>query len=116
MKIFLGLDDTCGYYTQLQIGLKSLGIPCTLVNAFPNKRYSAKNEPESIAGKIVERIGRKTMAVERGSFLRYCWITAKGLSLLFLLLTSLLHYDVFIFSGGTTFLNSLGSKLYEITV
>tara|TARA_B100000686_G_scaffold236515_1_gene244474 strand:+ start:2099 stop:3394 length:1296 start_codon:yes stop_codon:yes gene_type:complete len=107
MKIFLGLDDTCGYYTQLQIGLKSLGIPCTLVNAFPNKRYSAKHAPESIAGKIVERIGRKTIVVGRGSFLRYCWIAAKGLSLLFLLLTSLPRYDVFIFSGGTTFLNSL---------
>ncbi len=106
MKIFLGLDDTCGYYTQLQRGLKNLGIPCTLVNAFPNKRYTSQHDPGFILGKIVEKIGRKTMAVERGSFLRYFWIVVKGLSLFFLLLTSLPRYNVFIFSGGTTFLYS----------
>ncbi|MEK9628587.1 MAG: hypothetical protein VW455_06160 [Nitrospinota bacterium] len=107
MKFFLGLDDTCSYYTQLQTGLKSLGIPCTLVNAFPNKRYSPKHDPGTLAGKIVEWVGRRTNAVARESFLRYFWRAAKGLSLLFLFLTSLPRYDVFIFSGGTTFLNSL---------
>ena len=106
MKIFLGLDDTCSYYTQLQMGFKSLGIPCTLINAFPNKRYRPKHHPDFITGKIVEWIGRKTIMLERGNFLRYLWIGIKGLSLLFLLLNSLPRYDVFIFSGGTTFLNS----------
>ena len=106
MKIFLGLDDTCGYYTQLQMGFKSLGIPCTLINAFPNKRYPPKHHPEFITGKIVEWIGRKTNKIELGNFLRYFWIGLKGFSLLLLFLNSLLKYDVFIFSGGTTFLNS----------
>ena len=106
MKIFLGLDDTCGYYTRLQVGFNSLGISCNLVNAFPNKRYSPKHDPGFFTGKIVEWVGKKANTIDRGSFLRYFWIGIKGLSLILLLLNALPRYDVFIFSGGTTFLNS----------
>ena len=104
MKIFLGLDNTCGYYTHLERGLKALGVTCTLVNAFPNHRAYKTDQPFGNIGKIVEWLGKKRNSHIRGSLPRYAWTGLQGLSLLALLLSTLPYYDVFIFSGGTTFL------------
>ena len=103
MNIFLGLDDTCGYYTRLESGLKSLGVSCSLVNAYPNSRYEFEHDLGMVE-KCVVWIGKKTNSCSRGSISRYCWIGIKVLALIILFLWSLSRYDVYIFSGGTTFL------------
>ena len=113
MRIFLGLDDTCGYYTRLESGLKSLGISCSVVNAFPNPRYEFAHELGTVE-KCVAWIGRKTCSLRRGSLHRYFWIGIKGFSLFVLFLWSLPRYDVYIFSGGTTFLFSYDLWLLKL--
>jgi hypothetical protein len=113
MKIFLGLDDTCGYYTRLESGLKSLGVSCALVNAFPNPKYEFDRDL-GIVEKWLTWVGKKTSSLKRGSVSRFCWIGIKGLSLFVLLLWSLLRYDVYIFSGGTTFLFSYDLWLLKL--
>jgi hypothetical protein len=105
MKIFLGLDDTCGYYTRLESGFKSLGVSCSLVNAFPNPNYNFDHNLGFVE-KMVTWIGKKTATYKRNSLRRYGWIGIKCVALLILFLWSLPRYDVFIFSGGTTFLYS----------
>jgi len=113
MRFFLGLDDTGGYYTRLAEGLKSLGFSSTLVNAYHQPRYKFENELGMVE-KFVVWLGRKTSSKKRGSFSRFCWIGAKGFSLIILFFWSLPKYDVFIFSGGTTFLFSYDLWLLKL--
>ena len=91
MKIFLGLDDTCGYYSRLESGLKSLGVSCALVNAFPNPRYEFDHDLGMVE-KLVSWIGKKTSSLKRGGIYRYFWIGLKGLSLKVLFQEQLQEY------------------------
>jgi glycosyltransferase involved in cell wall biosynthesis len=113
MKIFLGLDDTCGYYTRLKSGFKSLGVSCSLVNAFPNPNYNFDHNLGFVE-KMVARIGNKTAIYKRNSLRRYGWIGIKCVALLILFLWTLPRYDVYIFSGGTTFIGSYDLWLLKL--
>lgn len=102
MRIFLGLDNTCGYYSQLEKGLKSIGVACEFVNAYPNRDYK-KFFKISPVGKLIEWLGLKRVKAERGTLTRYFWTILEAATLPFLLLVTLFRYDVYVFSGGTTF-------------
>lgn len=99
----MGLGDICGYYSQLEREFKSQGVPCVFVNAYPGIAYKRWHRPGAI-GRVVEWLGEKRAKTERGTFRRKLWIALQGLSLLFLFLSTLPFYNVYIFSGGTTFL------------
>lgn len=103
MRIFMGLGDICGYYSQLEREFKSQGVPCVFINAYPSIVYKRWHEPGAI-GRVVEWLGEKRAMAERGTIRRKLWIALQGISLLFLFLSTLPFYNVYIFSGGTTFL------------
>ena len=103
MKVFLGLGDICGYYSQLERGFKEIGVACMLVNAYPDRQYERVSRPGRI-GRFSEWVASRRVSAARGSITRLVWSAAQGVSLVLLLLSSLATFDVFIFSGGTSFL------------
>jgi hypothetical protein len=101
--VFIGLGDICGYYSQLERGFTELGVPCVFVNAYPERDYGRSSRAHLI-GRVVEWIAARRMAAARGSLARSCLAGLQGMALVPLLVHALFSFDVFIFSGGTTFL------------
>ncbi len=102
INIFIGLGDTCGYYSQLEKGLKSLGISCELVNAYPSITYKRCFTP-GLLGRVIEWLAVKRVKVDRGSFTRIWWTVLQAMFMPLLFIMSLFRYDVYIFAGGTSF-------------
>src|SRR5205809_570442 len=102
MRVFLGLGDLAGCYSQFQNGLNALGVPCTFINAYPNILYHRSYRP-GVIGRAVEWLGARRVNATRGSIQRGIWTVLTGFGLAALLVTSLFRYDVFIFAEGTSF-------------
>lgn len=102
-RVFIGLGDICGYYTQLERGLREAGVSCTFVNAYPDRDYGRVSQPGWI-GRLVERVALHRSAAVRGSLRRRAWSLIQAASLVLLLMHAIAAFDVFIFSGGTTLL------------
>lgn len=100
--VFLGLCDICGYYSQMERGLLELGVPCTLVNAFPSIPYFRSTRPAWI-GRVVESIARARIAAARGSLRRRLLTVAQGFWMAGLLFWSLFTCRAYVFAGGTSF-------------
>ncbi len=102
-RVFLGLGDICGYYSQLERGLTAIGVPCTFVNAYPDRNYGRLSRP-GFLGRIVEWIAQRRARAKRGSVNRLAWSVIQVGGLTLLLFSTLFTCDAFVFSGGTTFL------------
>jgi glycosyltransferase involved in cell wall biosynthesis len=102
-RVFIGLGDICGYYTQLERGFLEVGVSCTFVNAFPDRDYGRLSRPGWI-GRFAEWVAQRRISAARGSLTRRFWSAMQAGSLVLLLAYALVAFDVFIFSGGTTFL------------
>ena len=102
-RVFIGLGDICGYYTQLERGFHEVGVSCAFVNAYPDRDYGRVSRPGWI-GRLVEWLARRRTSTARGSLTRRFWSAMQVGSLVLLLAHALVAFDVFIFSGGTTFL------------
>lgn len=103
MKIFLGLGDLGGYYTRLEDGLKSIGVDCTRVDAFP-VHDEVKDRQLGPLGRLVEWMGLQRARAPRGSLRRLGWMAVQGVALFALMVESLFTCDVFVFGSGTSFL------------
>jgi hypothetical protein len=102
-RVFIGLSDICGYYTQLEQGLREIGVRCTFVNAYPSQDYGRLSKPGPV-GRLVEWLAQRRVRAPRGSVVRWSWSLLEAGSLVLLLAHALVAFDVFIFSGGITFL------------
>ena len=105
-RIFLGLTDIAGYYSQLEDGLRERGWECTFVNAYPSISYIRTRRPTGIAG-LVERVAEKRVALRRGAPLRLLLTAVQGFALSVLLVRALFKYDTFVFASGISFLRGL---------
>ncbi len=97
-------------YSRLDEALKTLGVDCEFVDAYPARDYPRGHRPQ-LVGRLVEALGRKRAATTRSSPARAVWKALQGMSLLLLMLRSLPRFDVFIFAGGVSFLWGLRSAL-----
>ncbi|HVT05045.1 MAG TPA: hypothetical protein VHL58_16905 [Thermoanaerobaculia bacterium] len=103
-RVFLGLSDICGYYSQLERGLIANGVECTLVNAFPSGgNYNRETRPD-LGGRIVEWLGKQRAALPRGGIRRLGWKLTQAVALLLYLLGTLPRYSVYVFASGESFL------------
>ena len=66
-KIFIGLGDTCGYYSNLEKGFIDNHVKCEFVNAFPMRNYKRICRSSSYIGTVVEYLGYKRWTAKRGS-------------------------------------------------
>ena len=113
VKIFIGLGDICGYYSQLERGLKNQGVSCVLVNAYPSREYPRDHRP-GVLGRVVEWIAQMRVKCRRGSVQRRFWEILQGLSMFLLFIYTLFVYDAYVFSGGVTFFWRYDLRLLRI--
>ena len=112
-RVFIGLSDICGYYTQLERGLNEIGVSCSFVNAYPDRDYGRVSTPGRV-GRFVEWVARRRVRVARGTLARRFWSAVEAGGLILLLANALVTFDVFIFSGGITFLFRRDLRLLKL--
>jgi hypothetical protein len=103
MRVFLGLSDICGYYSQLERGLRARGIDTVFVNAFPGIAYGRTTSPDRM-GRLVEWLGRKRAGTPRGTLRRSLWIVLQAAALALYGALTLPRFDVYILASGNGFL------------
>lgn len=102
--VLLGLCDICGYYSQLEVGLQRIGVPCTLVNAFPSRAYERHTRPALWPGRVVEAIAERRNRAPRGSLWRAVLTAWQAIWMAVLLAWSLPFCQTYVFAGGTSFI------------
>lgn len=102
--VLLGLCDICGYYSQLEIGLQRIGVPCTLVNAFPSRTYQRHTRPAFWPGRVVEAIAERRNHAPRGTPRRAALAAWQAVWMAVLLVWSLPFCETYVFAGGTSFI------------
>lgn len=111
-RIFLGLSDICGYYSQLERGLRTRGLTTMFVNAFPSTPYERATSPDTF-GRVIEWLGRKRNAAKRGTVQRKMWMAVQAVALPAYGVTTLWRFDVFIFASGQSFLLGRDRKILQ---
>lgn len=102
MRVFLGLGDICGYYSQLEEGFHQIGVPCTFVNAFPSIGYPRSRRPP-LLGRIVETIAGRRVGCRRGSAMRRAYTMLQAFWMGWLFVWSLFTCRAYVFAGGISF-------------
>lgn len=113
MRVFLGLDDTCGYYSRLERGFKELGIDTELVIAYPSREYPRVRRC-SVLGRLVEALGKNRVRNKRQWLFYRLYTLLEAISLAALMLYELTTCDVFVFAGGVTFLQGFDLPLLRL--
>ncbi len=105
MKIFVGLTEIGGYYTNLRKGFDDIGVESVFINVGGHPFKYRGGEAPNVFIKLVEAVGNKaSKAVKSGLLPRVWW---KGLQLILmvpLFLWAVTKYDVFIFGFRSSFL------------
>ncbi len=109
----MGLGDTCGYYSQLEKGLKALNVSCVFVNAYPDIVYK-RDYSSGLMGRLIEWLAVKRVNSDRGSVTRKCWTALQALFMPLLFISTLFSYNVYIFAGGTSFFSPYDLWLLKV--
>ena len=104
MKIFIGLTEMAGYFTNLQKGLRQCGVEALFV---PLQEHPFAYEEEALPWipKWVQWCCRRHQSSRKNSPLKWkLLIPLIGVARCLLFIWALFKYDVFIFGFGTSFL------------
>lgn len=111
MKIFIGLTEIAGYYTNLKKGFDELGMESVLVHLSNHPFQYGGNKP-NILTKLVMSIATKRESVLGSNLVfricragfKICWTALLQIVKVLLFSWAILKYDVFIFGFQSTFL------------
>jgi len=104
IKIFIGLREISGYFSNLKVGFEEIGIYAVFLNLGGNKfNYSEGKNPKWIS--VFNFIGRKIGSnFSRNFVLRFIWLTVfQSIFSLVAFFITLFTYDVFILGSNSTF-------------
>ena len=103
MRIFLGLTEVSGFYSNLRKGFQDLGIEADLVSLTPHRfGYEETAQPRIV--KMAQWCVAKRSQVSHQSLIqKLTWLCLTTLSRLLLFGYAVIRYDVFIFCCGTSF-------------
>lgn len=112
MRVFIGLTEIAGYYTNLVKGFKKLGIETTFVD-LSNHPFSYKhNETPPIIVRAAKFIQSKRLATPKSHLIsKIWWITLRQVTMIILLVWAIFKFDVFIFSYRSSFF-----QLYDLPI
>ena len=105
MRVFIGLTEVSGFYTNLRKGFAELGVEVELITLAEHKfQY---DDPAQVAG-VLTRFARWAVAgrlkcLGRGRVLRLYWLFMSGMSRLVLLIWAIWRFDIFIMGCATSF-------------
>ncbi|MFQ5964406.1 MAG: glycosyltransferase [Candidatus Scalinduaceae bacterium] len=106
MKIFIGLTDVAGYYTNLKKGFDELGVKSVFVNLGGHPFEYGGDDTQNILIKLRKSVTAKLASTHRSSiFLKVLWRALRQILWTVLFAWAILRYDVFIFGYKSSFLS-----------
>jgi len=111
MRIFLGLAEVSGFYSNLAKGFKEIGIDAELVTISQHK-FLYQDEHTSLIVKLAKfAVYRRTETRSKNIISKATWSFLVVLSRFILFVWAIIRFDVFIFGCSTTFF-----RFYELPI
>jgi hypothetical protein len=103
LRIFIGLQELAGYYTNLKKGFDEVGVETVFVNLCRD-RFQYIEKDELLVVNILNYLGKQRLSVQQTNRLLSIglMICCRFLKLL-LFIWAMIRFDVFIFGFGSTF-------------
>lgn len=103
MRVFLGLTEVSGFYSNLKRGFDAIGVHADLVSLNPH-RFGYQDRQQLLVPAFAQYCVVKRMSNQRrGIVLRAFWFVMVGISRAALLLWAIARYDAFVFCCATSF-------------
>lgn len=103
-KVFIGLREVAGYFSNLKAGFDEIGIKATFLNLGGSRfNYSIEKNPKwvSVLNYIGIKVGSK---FDKNFILRFIWLTIfQNIFSVIAFFIALFSYNVFIMSANSTF-------------
>ena len=102
-RIFIGLREVSGYFSNLKKGFEEIGLDTTFLNLGGNPfNYDPGNNPKWVS--ILNLIGAKLGSrFSKNFILRAIWLLIFQNIFIFAFLIAVFRYDIFIFGSHSTF-------------
>lgn len=111
MRIFLGLAEVSGFYSNLAKGFKEIGVDAELVTISKHK-FLYQDEHASLIVKLAKFAVYRRMQTESKNIIsKAAWSILTVLSRIILFVWAIIRFDVFIFGCSTTFF-----RFYELRI
>jgi len=111
MRIFFGMSEICGFYSNMKAGLEERGISCTHITLAPH-RFEYSNEVPTRAVRYLHFTRRKC-EISKSFFSKKFWKFLNLVLRVDLFLSIAFTHDVFVFSGGQSFFRRLDLKILK---
>jgi len=112
-KIFIGLTEIAGYYSNLKKGFQKIGIECTFIDLSPHPfKYGGDDDPNILIKAYKWNLRRMRNLSHK--ILRVPFLTSLSLLRIPIFIWSLYNYDVFIFSFGKSFFHNYDLPLLKL--
>jgi glycosyltransferase involved in cell wall biosynthesis len=106
VKIFIGMFEIAGYFTNLTKGFRELGVECTFFSGPDVFRFSQEEaqRTDNLAMRMIKLAWRKQCKLSRWNKpAKAWWFGVRQLFRLLLFVQAALRHDVFIFTGAQGF-------------
>lgn len=104
MRIFIGLTEVSGYYSNLKKGFEELGIPTAYVSLYAHPfKYEEVEEQWWLPRLARYCVQRRISRLSAGLPVRVFWLAAVTWSRFLLFIWALWRFDAFIMGGGSSF-------------
>jgi len=122
-KIFIGLSETSGYYSNLKKGFKELGQDCVFIDLSHNKhKYCGDDVPNFLVKLYRFLYSRQQVNLDKNILIRMFFKVILLILRVPIFLWAIFNYNVFIFAGPSTFykhydypiLKFLGKKIINV--
>lgn len=103
MRIFLGLAEVSGFYSNLSKGFEKIGIESELITLLPH-RFGYGGCNSSIWVRYAQwSVKHRLKNSNKHLSIRWFWATQAGISRALLLMWCILRFDVFVFCSASSF-------------
>ena len=104
MRIYIGNSEIAGYYRNLSIGFRNIGVDCDLITESSHVFGYGGESKKPFSLRVWNWANRKRLSKSRFLLSRLVWSAVENLSFVFLILLVIVRYDCFIFSFGSSLL------------
>jgi len=116
VRIFIGFKEVAGTYNYLKLGFDKIGVDSFFLELWEDQYiYNKGNPPKSFWHKAALYVGRKRRYTPRCRVIKKIfWIAIEQFVRFCVLVWSLLYFDVYLFSAGSSFFNYLEFPLLKL--
>lgn len=103
MRVFLGLAEVSGFYSNLKAGFDEIGVSAELVTLTQHRFEYGDNHPSIFVRLAQAAVAGRLTYQQASPPIRLFWTLWAAVTRLMLLIWALLRFDVFVFGCSTSF-------------